>query len=127
MKKASQILYTIGKVFNVIEIVGLALMTLLGILVMAFPEQAFVSNMVENVNFMRGSGMGMLWSGIIGLIISSVVLYFANRATKSLENNVTENSPHIIMIIVGFFGVIFYLVGGILGIIAENSENHAKA
>ena len=126
MKKASQVLYTVGKVFNVIEIVGLAIITALGILVMAFPEWAFVSNMLSSMNFMRGSGMGLILSGAIGLIISSIVLYFANRATKSLENNVTENSPHVIMIIIGVFGVIFYLIGGILGVVAENTEDHVK-
>ena len=134
MKKASQILYTVGKVFNASELIGFAIMLIVGILAAAFPGAEMIPMLTQRINaavdatgIVRGTGVGMIVGGAIGVIVSAVVLYLASRATKSLENNVTENTPHVVMIVVGFFGVVFYMIGGIIGIIAENSENHVGA
>ena len=44
---------------------------------------------------------------------------------SSNPSDKTENAPHILMIIIGIFGDIFYLLGGIFGLVAEheNEEN----
>ena len=127
MEKASKILYTVGKVFNVIEIVMTSLTLVLGILITLFGE-----SIVENVRMVTdslngiitvGTGTGFIIGGTIALIVSIVTLVLANNATKSLQNGQKDNAPHIVMIIIGVFGDIFYLLGGIFGLVAENSEH----
>ena len=128
MKKASQILYTIGKVFNVIEIIGFALMIVAGIVALVFPEADMIEQAASwlNMGAVTATGIGMIVAGAIGLIVSAIVLYFANRATKSLYNGVNDTVPHVIMIVVGFFGVIFYMIGGIVALVAENTQSDAR-
>lgn len=63
---------------------------------------------------------------IVGAVLTAVycaLFALATHTSKALNNNVKENAPHILMIIIGVFGDIFYLLGGIFGLIAENSDN----
>ena len=127
MKKASQILYTIGKVFNVIELIGFILALTAGILAVAFPELELSRMLADTVgmDMLRGAGVGMIATGAIGAIVSAIVLYFASRATASLSNDRTDTTPHVIMIVIGLFGVVFYLIGGIVALVAENARENA--
>ena len=120
MGKASKIMYTIGRIFNIVGIVISAIVLLLG---MIFTIIGGVENAADdNTAALLASGLSMLVSGIICLAIEIVVFVLASKASKALENNTTENKPHIIMIVVGAVGSdIFYLLGGIFGLVAENS------
>ena len=123
MGNASKILYTVGKVVNIIEIVVTSLMLLLGVAVMIFGE-AIAVNFQAVASFLNmATGTGFTIGGAVALVLSIVTLVLANNATRALENGVTENAPHIVMIVVGVFGDIFYLLGGIFGLVAENTEN----
>ena len=123
MGNASKILYTVGKVVNIIEIVMTSLMLLLGVAVMIFGE-AIAVNFQAVASFLNmATGTGFTIGGAVALVLSIVTLVLANNATRALENGVTENAPHIVMIVVGVFGDIFYLLGGIFGLVAENTEN----
>ena len=123
MGNASKILYTVGKVVNIIEIVMTSLMLLLGLVVMIFGE-----TITANIEALSGmmtmlSGTGFTIGGAFALVLSIVTLVLANNATRALDNGIKENAPHIVMIVIGVLGDIFYLLGGIFGLVAENTEN----
>ena len=123
MKNASKILYTVGKVVNVIEIVLTSLALVFGVLVLIFGRQIIPDiPMIIDITAMA-TGTGFTVGGVVALIISIVTLVLANNATRALENGTVDNAPHIVMIVIGVFGDIFYLLGGIFGIVSENTEN----
>ena len=122
MSYASKVFYIIGKVFNVFEIIATSLALVFGILVMIFgaqviPDMPIFTNMTVNA-----TGTGFTVGGLVTLAISIATLVFANYATRTLENGNKEYAPHIVMIVVGVFGNIFYIIGGIFGLVAENTE-----
>ncbi|MBR6071475.1 MAG: hypothetical protein IKP77_01415 [Acholeplasmatales bacterium] len=126
MKDASRIMYTIGKVFSVIEIVISSIMLLAGILCRVFSveiynEQKGRSFTLDDVKALSTS---LIVIASISLIIVFIVLILANNAQKKLKNNKKDIAPHIIMIVIGVFGDIFYLLGGVFGIVAENEDNN---
>ena len=127
MGKASKVLYTIGKVFNIIEIVFLVVLLVGGIIINASPEMLVESmpEAYETVEMAKAASVGLIVAAIIGLIVSIVVLIFAIRAKKAVDDGKKNLAPHIIMVVIGVIsGDMFYLLGGIFGIIAEsNSEN----
>ena len=123
MKNASKILYTVGKVVNVIEIVLTSLALVFGVLVLIFGRQIIPDiPMIIDITAIA-TGTGFTVGGVVALIISIVTLVLANNATRALENGTVDNAPHIVMIVIGVFGDIFYLLGGIFGIVSENTEN----
>ena len=108
---------------NIIEIVMTSLMLLLGLVVMIFGE-----TITANIEALSGmmtmlSGTGFTIGGAFALVLSIVTLVLANNATRALDNGIKENAPHIVMIVIGVLGDIFYLLGGIFGLVAENTEN----
>lgn len=123
MGSASKILYTVGKVVNIIEIVMTSLMLLLGLVVMIFGETVAANIEALSGMLTMASGTGFTIGGAVALVISIVTLVLANNATRALDNGVKENAPHIVMIVVGVLGDIFYLLGGIFGLVAENTES----
>ena len=123
MKNASKILYTVGKVVNVIEIVLTSLALVFGVLVLIFGRQIIPDiPMIIDITAIA-TGTGFTVGGVVALIFSIVTLVLANNATRALENGTVDNAPHIVMIVIGVFGDIFYLLGGIFGIVSENTEN----
>ena len=122
MTNASKILYTVGKVFNVLEIVATSLALVFGVLVMIFGQQIIPDTpMFANMTAMA-TGTGFSVGGFVALVWAIVSLVLANNATRALENSREENAPHIVMIVVGVLGNIFYLLGGIFGLVAEHTE-----
>lgn len=122
MKQATKALYSIGNIFNLIAIIMLIVLGLLTIL---------GANVIEDVP--DGYDMSLeeyrstaIILGVIMLIIDAlyiVVYVFAIKAKKSIDNNLQESKPHIIMIILALLGQnLFYLIGGIIGL-ADNSND----
>ena len=69
-------------------------------------------------------GVGLIVAGVISLIIEIVVLVFASKAIKAVGDGAKSNAPHIIMIVIGVIGSdIFYLLGGIFGLVSESQDN----
>jgi len=122
MSNASKIMYTIGKVINVIEIIATALALLFGVLVLIFGESVIPDMTMLGELTAMTAGTGLTVGGVIALVLSVVTLILANNATRALENGRADNAPHIIMIVIGVLGDVFYLLGGIFGIVAENSR-----
>lgn len=122
MKQATKALYSIGNIFNLIAIIMLIVLGLLTIL---------GANVIEDVP--DGYDMSLeeyrstaIILGVIMLIIDALyiaVYIFAIKAKKTVDNNLQESKPHIIMIILALLGQnLFYLIGGILGL-ADNSND----
>ena len=128
MKKASGIMYTIGKVINIIEIVCNAILVLFGALIIANKEDLFAelikdpANNITSVSQVNSIGLTLLIAGIVACVISIVILILAIKAKKAISQNKKGITPHIVMIVVGVFGDIFYLLGGIFGLVATTQQ-----
>ena len=127
MKEASKIMYTIGKIFNIIGLVITSLTLVLPIILIAMPDEIYkqqktIDGTKLSVEQIQALGVGTLVAVIIGIVLLIVALCLASYAKRKLNNNTREIAPHVIMIIVGVFASIFYLIGGILGLVAEEQE-----
>ncbi len=128
MKQASQVLYTIGRIFNIIGIVVTTLCLILPIMMMSIPEelakqQKAIDGNQLSAEQIRVLGIGVLVGLIIAIIVLVVVLCLAIYASKKLKNETKDTAPHIIMIVIGIFGSLLYLIGGVLGLAAESEQN----
>ena len=123
MKSAAKIMYTIGKIFSIIEICLTVLGIISGILIAIYSNdiaaRADVSRTSEEIYRI---GIAFMVAMIISFLIVTVVLCIASYARRSIDNGRVDALPHIIMIVIGIFGDIFYLLGGVFGIISENDE-----
>ena len=128
MENASKVMYIIGKVFNILGIIAFAFMLFAGIMVVSNPAEFVGPNLVASVEEAITLGTGVIIASAIGLVISIVALVLANRATKQLNSGKANNTPHIIMIVIGVLGTdLFYLLGGIFGLVATSSTNESKS
>lgn len=124
MKQGSSILYLIG---NIINAIGIVLMVILGVICIAgagsietVPESYPTYTLEEYQALTKGVGVFLLIYAVICLI----VYILASKARKAVNNDTKELKPHIIMIVIGVIGSnLFYLIGGILGIVSETSSN----
>ena len=129
MKVASKIMYTIGKVINIIEIILHMIIITAGILIINLAEKIFESQSNPNkysVDEIRNVGTLLLVIGIVFLIVAIVILVLASIAQSKLDNNKKDNAPHIVMIVIGVFGSLFYLLGGVFGLVAESDEGQNR-
>ena len=133
MGKATRMLYTVGKVFNIIEIILSVLGLTAGILAVVFNndigERLLTAglDMIDPVNTLSVTGWGLILSSAVMLLVSAIVLALANNAYNAVTNGRVDITPHVVMIVVGVFGNIFYLIGGVLGIFEENAISHPKS
>ena len=123
MKTASKIMYTIGRIFNIIAIIACVILIVVGIVAMVAPGKlAEASDEIATTDEAKAMGMTILITGVVLFVVYTVICAIAGHAKKALNNNKTENAPHILMIIIGIFGDIFYLLGGVFGLVAEHQN-----
>lgn len=123
MKTASKVMYTIGRIFNILAIIACVILIVVGIVAMVMPGKlAESSDDITTADEAKAMGMSILIAGAVLFAVYTVICVLAGHARKALNNNKTENAPHIIMIIVGIFGDIFYLLGGIFGLVGEHTK-----
>lgn len=114
MKNASQIMYRIARIFTIVAAaIFLALSLVFGIL-------TIVGAFSEDIS-------GAYWLGrsiavIIYLGIEIAIFFVGGKALKDMQEDVKNQTPHIICIVIGVIGNIFYLLGGIFGLIAIAQE-----
>lgn len=128
MKEASKVLYVVGKVFNIIAIVAQAL-GILGGYYASTNSQILYDKLVEAgvseipvPEGIKHAGFVVLSSCIFGLALAIVMIVFATKAKKAVDENRKANKLHITMIVLGAFENIFYLLAGIFGIVGWNKE-----
>ena len=123
MKTASKVMYTIGRIFNIFAIIACVVLIVVGIVAMVVPGKlAETAEDITTPDEAKAMGMTILITGAVLFVVYTVICALAGHARKALNNNKTENAPHIIMIIVGIFGDIFYLLGGIFGLVGEHTK-----
>ncbi|MCR5647058.1 MAG: hypothetical protein K6F81_02110 [Acholeplasmatales bacterium] len=126
MKEASKIMYTIGKVFNIIGLFLYGFLIAFGIIARQFANEIYerrTPGATYTEADVRIVGTTLMVIGIVAIIITLIIFILATVAKKKLNNNTKDIAPHVIMIIIGVFGDIFYLLGGIFGVVAETTEN----
>ncbi|MBO4554973.1 MAG: hypothetical protein J5713_04250 [Clostridia bacterium] len=122
MKSASKAMYTIGRVFNIIALIGMIIVLAVGIFFMVTGKTVTGTDENGAEVELDGRAVGVIMTavGAVFSVIYLVLILLAGHARKALNNDKTENAPHILMIIIGIFGDIFYLLGGIFGLVAEH-------
>lgn len=121
MRNASRVMYKIGRIFSFV------LLALFAVLFVVY-SILLVVHIIQGVDAaVIGADIGtMIWALIwTGLVIVLIIL--ATRAIKNMEEDAKANGPHIVMIVFGAItGDIFYLLGGIFGLIAIGQENGSQ-
>ena len=135
-KKNSALMYKIGFVLNIVILVLASLAILQSILFIIYANELFkafqeaLPVVVEAKTFSIIGAIGCTIYGYV-LILSIVLLVLSTRATKSLESDDTNTSPHVLMIVFGVFAIaglfgIFYLLGGVFGLVENNNLQQQK-
>lgn len=121
MKNTSRIMYRIGKIFNIVVIVALAIWFVVAFILMFVAIASPVEGTEKAVAI--GSAIGSwVWAGIL-LACAVVALILANKAIDAVGNGQVDRKPHIICIVMGAISENpFYVLGGIFGLIAESQE-----
>ena len=128
MKNAAKTMYVIGRVISIIEIVLTIIAMIIGIILIVLKDEIAQRAIQEAFDRfdtpakVRQFGIGFLVTGAVFLLIVVVVMVLAYKAQRALNNGLKEEWPHILMIIVGVFGDLFYLLGGVFGLVAESQE-----
>ena len=132
MKSASRIMYTIGRVFNIINLVISVLVLVLGIVAVAIPADVAAEAVKQGATkyntpeAARNVGIALMVIAVLTFAWYLVVYLFAKRASKAINGDLTEKKPHIIMIIFGALGDMFYLLGGIFGLVVTEQATEQK-
>ena len=128
MKNASRILYIVGLVFNAIGI-ALCALAIAFSFVMIFDNVNLFNMLVEdgltdvpNALALKHVGIVMVSVLMVSLAYEITALVLVIKAQKMVKANEHSNTPHIIMLVIGVLGNIFYLIGGILGIAGVSSS-----
>ena len=128
MKGASRTMYIIGRIFCIIGIVfaiafivtGIAFKANVGNLATYFEEQGLTRyDSEKEVSVLATT---LLVIGIVMLVWELVEFLLATKASKAVTNGIKEQWPHILLIIIGVFGNIFFLLGGIFSLIQNQNE-----
>ena len=101
-------MYNIGRIFNIIGLAFCAIMTIVMLICMIAGVDGAAATFVTFITY---------------TVIYIVTYILATKARRSIDNGVVDKTPHIIMIVVGAVSQdVFYLLGGIFGLIAESQE-----
>lgn len=124
MQKTAGILYTVGKVLNIIEIVFMVLFTFVSFYGIANAQKIFEQMQSEGSLPAEITGpeaitamfTTLLIAMIVALVFAIIMLIFGNKAKKALGNG--EQKPQIIALVFAILsGGIFYLIASIMGLV----------
>ncbi len=128
MKSVSKTMYTIGKVFNVIEMVLTPLFVVMGALFIAFKTEVYNKLVEEHLTTLTSAeqvkylGISFIIFGVVAFVLSLIFFLLAKKATTALQNDSKDTVPHVVMLVIGIFGDIFYFLAGLFGILSVNEE-----
>ena len=125
MKNASRIMDTVGMVFNII---GLVLVLIGAILfgVVTF-NQDLVNKIAQDssqtADFVKNIVLVYFIFLCVELVVEALILVVAIKALKNLKEDNGRIASHVMLIVIGIVGFdIFYLLGGIFGVVAANQD-----
>lgn len=123
MRNATNVMYKIGKVFNIIGVVLSAILIIAGIVVIAGVDIVVSESASEqDAALLVAAGAIYLVIGIIELVVQIISLVLVGKAKAELDGGNGSKKMQIVMIVFGAIGCIFYLLGGIFGIVTISSE-----
>ena len=126
MKEASKAIYTIGFIFNIVGLIFIALF--IASLAVSLSSNEIIAKLVEQLG--RGELFIRNWI-TLSIIVLAVVfaidvaaLVLILRARKDLNEGTGKVGTHLVLLLIGVFGFnLFYLLGGIFGIVASNQDS----
>ena len=123
MKKTSNLLYSIGFILNILEILIVSLF--LAVIILSSQRADVLEKLAQDLGKTLGGVYQTLMGAIIALSVSlgaeviSIVLVLI--AKKDLKDNTGKLGVHILILILGILGAnILYLLGGLFGLVASN-------
>ena len=122
MKTACRVMYILGTIFNIVALVLALLGIAGGVTYLVIPDKIAAEQGIA-VEVVKQTGMSALIAAIVWTVIELLVLIFALIARKAINNKKKDIWPHVVMIVVGAIGDLFFLLGGIFGLVAESQEN----
>ncbi|MBP5651114.1 MAG: hypothetical protein J6X00_00365 [Clostridia bacterium] len=128
MKSATKTMYLIGKIFTIIEMVCAAICSIFAIIAISASQDVYNQaisdgySTFESPAHVKAVGITMLVVMLLVIAVQIVVLVLAKRARKSIEKDEKNTTPHIVMIVVGVFSNIFYLLGGVFGVLTTGDK-----
>ncbi len=131
MKSAAKIMYVIGLVMNIIAIITCLVLTIVFGTLMN--NQSFLIRLVENdttgtIGSIEYAHLAMLIYFAVFLVVTIIevpAIFIGVMGIKKMNNDKPrQNAFHIVALVYGFLcGGIFYILGGIFGLIAENEKS----
>ena len=121
MRESSKTMYRIGRIFSYVLLGLSALLAVLHVILMCV-------YIADNTKGDWGSELGQLISTIIWMSFIVVMILLATNAINKTETDKSDKAPHITMIVFGALsGDVFYLLGGIFGLVAIAQDEEASA
>lgn len=129
MKNASETMFKIGKVFNIIYIPVSIILFVAGLILIvqgsANYEAATTTKAQQEALIAITSGSTYLAYGIILFVGAVVSLIVCLKKHGEIENGNNEVSPRVFLIVFGAIGEnVFYVLAGIFGLVARNQEQN---
>ena len=132
MKKASNILFIIGKVLNIIEIAVMPALIAVGIFSLANPEAVYEEAMKNPDNELTLEqvvpfGIAFIIAGIIALAVTIALFAIVLKSKKKIDNESTNAMPYVLLVVLGFVTEnIFYFISGILEFMLKDQRENPK-
>ena len=121
MKNASEIMYKIGKIINIIMIPLSVLFLIIGIAVIASTQVSDTMPSAEADKIAAASTL--IGYGIVFLITSILSIIICPMKHKEIENGSKEVAPRVFIIVFGAIAEnIFYVLAGIFSLVARSQE-----
>lgn len=131
MKDASRVLYKIGRIFNIIEIVCAALFFFTSI-AMLTDTAKFVQVLNESnpataytAETVTALAVTLLIAMIFAVALSIITLVLSKKAIDNLQSGNNNNGIHIAMLVLGIFSSLFHFLGGIFALVANGQNTTA--
>lgn len=118
MKKASSIMYLLGRIFEIFEIVASAFMVFVGIVAATRSEEVYQNIIEAGTTDITGPaqvkqvGISLLVGAVVAIVVGVVVLTLLAYAKRAVEEGKPAKKLHVAMIVFGVCTNLFILLGG---------------
>ncbi len=126
MKKSSNLFYSIGFVLNIIELVIAGLLVALFAFAYTNPDaiNKVATDTGSTAEYVQSAFLVIMILFVIIAVVDVVVSVLVFVAKKNLKEKNGKVGTHILLLILGILSVnIFYLLGGIFGMVAASKDN----